>query len=92
MSAKDKWSAERLLQESRRRTARLVAEGKPSAEVQRMLSDLLVEARWRESAFIRALLQDVIAHPPTRSGTVARPGLARSAAPPRLVKAAGAGK
>ena len=75
---KTRWTADHLLKESRRRTAELVAQDKDPAQVQQMLADLLVEAGWQASAFIRALLQDVIAHPPRRqSGTIARPGLTK---------------
>jgi hypothetical protein len=68
-----RWPAERLLQEARDRTKATKDDGEVA--VQRMLSDLLVEAGWREGDFITVLLKDVIdeanrKQQRTRSGTM----------------------
>lgn len=89
-----KWTTDAVLAESRRRTADLVAQGKDPAHVQQMLADLLQEAGWQANAFIRALLQDVIAHPPIRrkSGTMVRPGLTRVTPVPDAARKVGGSK
>lgn len=53
-----KWDTERILRESRVRTAALMTDN--TKRVQEMLEDLMEEAGWTESEFIDALCTDVI--------------------------------